>query len=468
MVGVWCTTYIDGCYDFRVVSPHITMHMKSFICLGKEGYLIIMNPRKVRQRRPKSLALVSTGLMLALIVGIVYWLPTLATHAATPNPNCTLIVPANALLARGLATPYELTATNPGKGPCNEANANQSAFVQGIIYDPKTGNIDVYSPLVIDKGTKPAVAPVVPTLPANAVVGLSFGFNVTNLTLQGAQQDSLQGANCVNGLNASVFGQFAYCNTPNLIDAIKQGITAGKVKVPALGTARDGLTCPTTRDFSVIDQDQSDNVQSAYLANGKGQTAQFSAANQAAIKNEKLIENPSDNALLTEFIDPALGCQPWRNPDLVNNNTPVGAMVTDEIQAQVDQKAPIALVPLTDPMTEIAQANGALKQSLAKTNLYRVGVGQPSAANANDASGKTYCQNFLNTGIPRIQKDMPFTVNATSPVPAAANSLFTFLAMRANQSYTNLNCQNLLNLPNPITLTTDGNGVVVGATFNLK
>jgi hypothetical protein len=439
--------------------------------LGKEEYLIIMNPRKVRQRRPKSLALISAGvpLMLALIIGMVYWLPTLVTHAAAaPNPNCTLIVPANPLSAKGLATPYQLAATNAANGPCNEANANQSAFVQGVIYDPQTGNISVYSPLVIDKGTKPAVAPIVPTLPANAVVGLSFGFNATNLTLRGAQQNSLQGANCVNGLNGSVFGQFAYCNTPNLFQAINQGIAAGQVKVPALQTARDGLPCPTARDFSVIDQDQSDNVQSQYLANGQGQTAQFSAANQATIQNATLIANPSDNILLTTFIDPALGCQPWTHPDLADNNAPVSAMSTDEIQAQVDQKAPIALVPLTDPMTEITNANGTLTQSLAKTNLYRKGVDQPSAANANDASGKTYCQNFLNTGIPRIKLDMQFTVNAASPIAAAANSLFTFLAMRANQSYTNLNCQNLLNVPNPITLTTDGNGVVTAATFNNK
>jgi hypothetical protein len=445
--------------------PYTIANRESIISLGKEGYLIMMN-RKVGQRRPKSWMLINAGVLLtfALIIGMAFWLPTLVTHADAPNPNCTLIVPADTFSAKGLATPYRLVATDAAGGPCHETNPNQSAFVQGVIFDPATGNIGVYSPLVIDKGAKPAIAPVVPTLPAGAVVGLSFGFNGTNLTLQGARAQD----NCVNGLNGSVFGQFAYCNTPNLFQAINQGIAAGKVQVPALATARDGLPCPTTQDFSVIDQDQSDNVQSQYLANGRGQTAQFSAANQGKIRNATLIANPSDNALLTEFIDPALGCQPWTHPDLADNNAPVAAMVTDEIQAQVDQQAPVALMPLTDPMTEIINANGAATQSLAKTNLYRTGVGQPSAANRNDASGKTYCQNFLDTGIPRLPMDKPFTVNAPSPVPAAADSLFTFLAMRANQSYTNLNCQKLLNHPNPITLTTDGNGVVVGATFNLK
>jgi hypothetical protein len=46
-----------------------------------------------------------------------------------------------------------------------------------------------------------------------------------------------------------------------------------------------------------------------------------------------------------------------------------------------------------------------------------------------------------------------------------ATNLFTFLAMRANQSFTNLNCQGLINKPNPIALTTDGNGVVTAAVM---
>jgi hypothetical protein len=34
-----------------------------------------------------------------------------------PNPNCTLIVPANPLAAKGLATSYQLTAMDPAAGP---------------------------------------------------------------------------------------------------------------------------------------------------------------------------------------------------------------------------------------------------------------------------------------------------------------------------------------------------------------
>src|SRR6266513_1903167 len=78
--------------------------------------------------------------------------PVTALAQAVPNPDCTIIVPLAPLTALGLATPYELTATNPANGPCHEVNPAQSAFVQATIIDPATGNISVYNPLVIDKG----------------------------------------------------------------------------------------------------------------------------------------------------------------------------------------------------------------------------------------------------------------------------------------------------------------------------
>src|SRR5882724_6324061 len=82
------------------------------------------------------------------------------------NMDCSIILPANPLTAEGLATAYELIATDPANGPCNEGNSNQSAFVQAAIFDPATREISVYNPLVIDYGTQPALPPVVPTLPA--------------------------------------------------------------------------------------------------------------------------------------------------------------------------------------------------------------------------------------------------------------------------------------------------------------
>ena len=117
-----------------------------------------------------------------------------AASTAAANMNCTLIVPASPLTAQGLATPYQLTATNPADGPCNEANPNQTAFVQGTVIDPATGQISVYNPLVVDAGTQPAVTPVAPVLPAGAVVGIWFGFNGGTLSFEGADQAGLTAA----------------------------------------------------------------------------------------------------------------------------------------------------------------------------------------------------------------------------------------------------------------------------------
>lgn len=118
--------------------------------------------------------------------------------AAAANPNCTLIVPPDPLTANGLATPYRLQATDGAQGPCREANPAQAAFVQATIVDPATGMLSVYNPLVVDNGKRPAAEPVVPQLPAGAVVGIWFGFNGDVLTLRG-NGNSLAAGNCVNG-----------------------------------------------------------------------------------------------------------------------------------------------------------------------------------------------------------------------------------------------------------------------------
>src|SRR4051812_20216769 len=146
--------------------------------------------------------------------------------ADSGESTCSLVVPAGPLTAKGLATPYELA------GPCHEANPDTAAFVQATVVDPTTGSLSVYDPLVIDQGRRPAVAPVVPALPADAVVGLWFGFNGDNLKLRGAG-NSLSDGRCVNGLGKSIFGQFAYCNAPAFFAAASAAISAGRLKIPA-------------------------------------------------------------------------------------------------------------------------------------------------------------------------------------------------------------------------------------------
>ncbi len=189
-----------------------------------------------------------------------------ATRAAAANVSCDIIVPANPLTAQGLSTPYQLTGTgrdDPAASGCTMVNnANLGAFVQATILNPATGALSVYEPLVITQGTTPAAAPVVPTLPAGAIVTIDFGFNGTNLTQVGATGTALAQGRCVNGLAGSIFGQVSFCNGTQFFQAVANGPRRPACSsIPPLGTAtKTGQPCLTTRNFDVIDQDPSDNV----------------------------------------------------------------------------------------------------------------------------------------------------------------------------------------------------------------
>ncbi|KAG9308108.1 hypothetical protein JVU11DRAFT_12540 [Chiua virens] len=388
------------------------------------------------------------------------------------SQNCQLQVPADPLTAKGLATPYMLTG-------CNQLDfANQGAFVEAAILDPATGNIHIYNPLVINAGMVPTgnnqnnnqnaqrdaatgffIPPIVPTLPNNAVVGIWFGSNAAMLTLTGNT------GGCVNGLGNSVFGQFAHCNGQAWFNAAKTAVNNGLTKLPAPGTGSGGQGCPTTHDFRIVDQDQSDNVVTTYLLIGNNTLAQNTPANTKANPSAKELSNASDNALLNVFIYPSLGCAPYQNPCTTCPTGNGPALATDELLANFFPPAGgSALVPLNDPMVLV---NG--QQSLDKVNLYREGTGQPQADN-NNASAMTYCQQIVQGGI-FVNGNQGLFTNAGSPAAGMANNLFTFLAMRFSASFgpaPGLGCTALLNVMNPVTLTTDGNGVVTAATINTQ
>ncbi len=401
-----------------------------------------------------------------------------AAAAAAANVSCSIIVPANPLSAQGLATPYQLTGTggmSPAQSGCTMANAAAlGAFVQATILDTQTGKLSVYDPLVITKGTTPAVAPVVPTLPARYIATIDFGFNGTNLTLVGATRSALRFGNCVNGLNGSIFGQVAFCNGSNFFNVAHRMEAAGTLTVPSAGTSAkivasggalgSGQACPVTQNFDMIDQDQSDNVTTFYLLNpATGQTAQDNAANAGNIPGSQTLANGSDNILLDGFIDPTLGCTPFQAPDLANNGALTSSQAMDELLAEKNTPTPTALVPENDEMTLVG--NGQL--SMGKTNLYRAQLGQPpiSAANNKSDSPANYCQNMVNIQSAFLAANQATLSTGPSPVPAVGNNLFTFMANRLFMSFTNLGCQNF-GLTNPVTVTLDGNGAATAATFN--
>jgi hypothetical protein len=401
---------------------------------------------------------------------------TATAGAPAANTDCELIVPANPLSAGGLATPYQLTGPggqDPAASGCQQSNPNLQAFVQATILDPLTGRLSVYEPLVVTQGSAPAAAPVVPRLPRHAVVNLMMGFNGNNLQLAGARPGTLARAHCVNGLGDSLFGQVAYCNGAAFYGIAKAEIGLRRLRVPASGVSpQTGQPCPTTRSFLLVDQDPSDNVTTRYLLTADGRTAQANAANAAALAGATPISDGSDNALLDNFLLPALGCTPFTAPDLSDGGRPGTSQTLDELSALVNQRAPAALVPENDPMTMV---NGQV--SAWKTDLYRIGVGQPfvsggffrypSRSGGQRASTPAnYCANMLNLQTAFLARNQALLAAGPSPVPDTGNNLFTFLAARLSASFANLNCGRF-GLRNTVNLTTDGNGVATAATFDL-
>ncbi len=403
------------------------------------------------RRRSKARGGIAALAMFAMIIGAFVTLSVvgfrpLGAHAADDPVACGIAVPAHPLTARGLATPYRLTG-------CQESDPGAAAFVQATILDPATGKLFNYAPLVVTDGDRPAAAPVVPKLPRNAVVGVWFGFNGDDLTLRGPGVRGADGR-CVNGAAGSIFGQYAYCNAPAFFQAANRAIRAGKISVPALGTGSDGLPCPTTRDFGIVDQDQSDNVTTAYLVSD-GRMAQANAANAAALPGAQKLTNASDNGLVDNRIDPALGCSPWTVPDLGNGMQPSNSLALDELQAAARQAAPAALVPLNDPMV---LADGAM--SRIKTDAYRAGVNMPSVGSDPGQSPAQYCRLMTSKGWDRVQRDKAALQGRPSP-DATADSLYSFVGARLAGSYDALGCAQLLNAANPFTVTQQG-GVAVG------
>jgi hypothetical protein len=367
------------------------------------------------------------------------------------NPDCQLILPPNPLTAKGLSTPFRLQAQNANNGPCQQDNPAQASFAQGAVINTDNGQVFIYNPLVITDGTQPFRTPVVPTLPTHYVAALWFGTNAGTLRLVSqAGTRALQDGVCVQGggNTFSFFGQYSYCNAPAFFSAVANAVAAGQLKIPALGTAADGKPCPTTRDFFVVDQDESDNVVTNYLVDASTKRiAQDTTTNRNTMPGATTLSNGSDNRLKSIFYDGALGCAGWAVQDLADPNQRLQSLPFNEVQATL-QGNPVARNPIGHAMTLDANGNSDLN----KRNLYSVGVFQASVNSVNQISTKTYCTNMYNVGAPRYLANKSRFQNFASPAPADFNNLFDFLVARFNAAVgpDNFNCPQLLGLPSPL------------------
>ena len=253
------------------------------------------------------------------------------------------------------------------------------------------------------------------------------------------------------------------CNAVNFYNTANAEIARGTLTVPPVGTASDGQPCETSRDFALIDQDQSDNVVSQYLINANGQTAQNNPANEAALAGATVLVNGSDDALLSEFVDPANGCTPFTAPDSTYPKAAGPSQALNELSARVNQKGAIAVTPANDEMTLVGG-----NMNIAKTNVYRSLVDQPLlAGNTNPATvAASYCQNMVNIAPERNNLDLAKDTAFGTPVAAIGDNLATFLGNRLSMSFVNLGCANY-GLTNPVNVTLDGNGVATAVSYTL-
>ena len=291
--------------------------------------------------------------------------------------------------------------------------------MQAMILDP-FGKLATYSPLVIDSGSTPAIPPVSLSLLPGSVVGI-FGGGNDDLTIL----DNNRGA-CTNGTDGKFFGQVFFCGTGGLFRAVEKA----RIHIPGLGVDGHGEPCPSVRSFDLVDQDQSDNVQTSYLTSAQGSIAQDNTVNRRALGTAGRLINGSDNTLLL-YVDTAIGCQPWLIPDLTDGGRLVPTQATDELQAAAHQDEPVALIPAGDPMVGPG--------SLELLNAYRVSVDQPAVNALGQASTRAYCAHLEHTQLAWINAHRAALI--TTIFPVSGTDLYQFMLQRYQASLQILGCQ---------------------------
>ena len=354
--------------------------------------------------------------------------------------------------------------------------AKLGAFVQATILDPATGALSVYDPLVVTQGTRPAVKPTIPSIPADAVVTIDFGFNGKDLFQVGATPTTLadaqlrerrrRGRSSGRCHSATGSASSARCARPS-----GRGCSRCRRRAPRTRSSRraatsaPGRACPVTRNFEAVDPASADNVTTAYLLNPlTGQTAQDTTSNAGNIAGATLLVSRSGDTLLDQFLDPILGCTPFQAPDLANNDQPTTSQALDEILAGAYQPKAAALEPEND---EVVRGGGDGAFDAAKTDLYRAELGQPPVAGQSGATSDPamYCQNIVDIQTPFLAANRTLLAAGQSPAMATGDNLLTFMASSLNRSFTLLGCQQF-GLTNPVKVTRNVAGAAIAATFN--
>ena len=150
------------------------------------------------------------------------------------------------------------------------------AFVQATILNTLSGQLSVYDPLVITQGTSPSSAPVVPT-PPRGVRGLDrlrvqrYGPHSSRRHGERPSAGQLRQRQRFSVRPGVVLqrDQLIQHRVPARARGQAGGAFGGNLRQDRRFWRQSGTgeTCPTTRNFDMVDQDQSDNVTTLYLLN---------------------------------------------------------------------------------------------------------------------------------------------------------------------------------------------------------
>ena len=252
------------------------------------------------------------------------------------------------------------------------------------------------------------------------------------------------------------------------------------------------------RDFSFVDSTPGDGVVTSYLLSLQGGTAQNSAKNRNILlsKHEGYtvisnIDNGADNALLNNYVLPAVACTPWTVTDLVSGQM-IGASVLNQIQSDLDytQDVPKAQVPLTDAQV---LTNG--KGNLIKLNAYRAGLYQSLLTMVKplqDGDPASYCMAMTTYTSNLLGTSPTYFQSFPSPNTNIAANLYDYLVLRFQNSFStgqrerttffpnptsffffifyladDLNCATFLNRASPITANLTSTGFVNGTKVTI-
>ena len=121
-------------------------------------------------------------------------------------------------------------------------------------------------------------------------------------------------------------------------------------------------------------------------------------------------------------------------PCLSDPGTTEATQATDELLATADQQAPVALMPVNDPMTTVGADDDIIagdlptagNLSLAKTDLYRAELGPALLFGSPVQDATQYCTDLKNAGT-RVANDAQFEMTTGSPGGVPLNQ---FMAAR--------------------------------------